>query len=389
MTDDTSRLRADPGSDSRLRIVFLATAGVLFVAGLLLFVLRPEQASEGSVGGDAALRAVHVEAVAREPVQARAEIAGVLEPRRAMQLFSETRGPVLEVGAEALDRVEAGQLLVRVDPLQAEVAVERAEAVVARSRSQLALARSNLERRKGLSRSGVASEADLEDAENASKVAAASLREAGAELTRAGDDLANKTITAPFAGVLRSFEVEIGEYVSDGEHLGELLDLSAARATIGLTDREVVAVRAGEPVEARVAARPGEPFPGRILRVGAATEPETKKFPVEVEFPNDAQRLLPGMVATIALDLGTPDPRTVIPREAAVEEFGLRFVWVAEPGEDALVVSRRRVGVRELPFQPARLEVLTGLEVGELIVVSGNRELREGERVRRNGGAPR
>ena len=143
-----------PEGSARLRTIFLGAAAVLFAAGLLLFVFRPEQATRGSAGDEAALRVVRLQPVAREPVQSRAEIAGVLEPRRAIQLFSETRGPVLEVGAEALDRVSEGQVLVRIDPLQAEVAVERAEAMVARSRSELALARSNLERLKGLSERG-------------------------------------------------------------------------------------------------------------------------------------------------------------------------------------------------------------------------------------------
>jgi RND family efflux transporter MFP subunit len=372
-----------------LRLVFMAIAAVLVVGGLLLFVLKPEQATEGGALEDAALRAVRVEQVSREPVQARVEIAGVLEPRRAVQLFSETRGRVLEVGAEALDRVETDQVLLRIDPLQAEVAVERTEAQVSRSRSELALARSNLKRLKGLSKRGVSSDADLEDAESAAKVAEANVRDARAQLTLSRDDLANKTIVARFDGVLRSFEVEIGEFVTDGEHLGELLDLSAARATIGLTDRQVVAVRSGEPVEAEVAAWPGERFPGRVLRVGAAADPRTKNFPVEVELPNAEGRLLPGMVATIALDLGTPEPRTVIPRESAVEEFGLRYVWVAQQEEGGLVVRRRRIGVRQLPFQPESLEVLSGLEAGESIVVSGARQLRAGERVRSNGSAGR
>ena len=374
---------------SRLRFVFMAIAAAFVVGGLLLFALKPEQVTESGAHEDAALRAVRVERVVREPVQLRVEIAGLLEARRAVQLFSETRGRVLEVGAEALDRVVADQVLLRIDPLLAEVAVERAEAAVSRSRSELALARSNLKRLKGLSKRGVSSEADLEDAESGANVAAANVRDARARLTRSRDDLANKTIVARFDGVLRSFEVEIGEFVTDGEHLGELLDLSAARATVGLTDRQVVAVRSGELVEAAAAAWPGERFPGRILRVGAAADPQSKNFPVEVEFPNVEGRLLPGMVATIALDLGTPELRTLIPRESAVEEFGLRYVWVAQQEEDGLVVRRRRVGVRPLPFQPERLEVLTGLEAGESIVVSGARQLREGERVRSSGSAGR
>jgi hypothetical protein len=78
-----------------------------------------------------------------------------------------------------------------------------------------------------------------------------------------------------------------------------------------------------------------------------------------------------------------------------VEEFGLRFVWVIEqeePAEEeggALVARRRRVGVRALPFRPAEFEVLSGVAEGEEIALTGTRQLRDGERVRRNGIPPR
>ncbi|MEE9607570.1 MAG: efflux RND transporter periplasmic adaptor subunit [Myxococcota bacterium] len=376
--------RGSPG----LRAGLLVAAGVLAGAGVFLMRTAPRPEPLAAAGEVAALRRVATRAVQAVEVRPRVEIAGVLESRRSVELFAETRGSVIELGAEELDRVAAGQLLVEIDPLLAEVAVESAAASLVRRESELALARSHLARRRSLAERGVASESDLEDAENAEKVAAAVLRESRAELRRARDDLSKKTIVAPFAGVLRSFPVEVGEYLREGEQLAELLDLSTARATIALSDREVVAVRAGQRVEVVVEAYPGEKFEGRILRVGAAADSVTKKFPIQVELPNAQARLLPGMVARVVLDLGESSPRTVIPRDATVDEFGLRFAYVirAEGEGDRLVARRRRLAVRPMPFRPADFEVMAGLVEGEEIAVTGVRELRDGERVLRENG---
>jgi len=308
----------------------------------------------------------------------------VLEPRRTVLLFAETRGPVLAVGAEALDRVEAGQVLVEIDPLLAEVAVERANAAVTRAESQFALASSNLDRRGSLAERGVASTSAYDDAVSARDVAAAVLREARAESKRARDDLAKKTIRAPFTGVLRSFEVDVGEYVQAGQRLGELLDTSTARITIGLRDRDVVAVRPRQSASVAVEAYPGERFEGEVLRVGAASDTVSKKFPVEIELPNDGGRLLPGMIATVVLALGDPQPRLLIPRDATVDAFGLRSVFVIEARDDGsgFVARRRRVEVRPVPFRPADFEVVAGIRPGELIAVTGTRQLRDDESVR-------
>jgi len=373
---------ADTGS--KLQVGFIAAAAALLLGGFLLFWSAPDPETVAAAGETAALRMVDSHRVQAVPVHSRAELAGVLEPRRSVRLYSETRGPVIFIGAETFDRVEEAQELLRVDPLQAEVAVERAVANLARRESELALARSNLERREGLSQRGVASDADLEDAQNARKVAEAALREARAELKQARDDLANKTIRAPFAGALRSFSVEEGEFVQEGQELGELLDLSAARALLGLSDRQVVAVAPGEAVQARLEAYPDEAFEGTIVRVAAASDPVTKKFPVEVELPNPDGRLLPGMVVSVRLDIGSAEPRTVIPAEASVEEFGLHYVWMLVEEEGGLVAHRRRVTMRPLPFRPEEFEVLAGLERGAEIAISDTRQLREGERVQRS-----
>jgi hypothetical protein len=93
------------------------------------------------------------------------------------------------------------------------------------------------------------------------------------------------------------------------------------------------------------------------------------------------------MVGTVALDLGEPVSRLVIPREAAVDEFGLSFVWLAQPNGQGLVVHRRRVKVRAIPFRPSEFEVLEGLEEGDEVALTAIRQLHEGESVERAGGS--
>ena len=370
---------------SRLRWILFAVSIALVAAGTGAFLLAPRAEKAQAVGAESTLRTVTTMELAPMDVRLQVEVAIVLEPRRSVKLYAETRGPVIEVGAEALDRVEADQLLLRIDPLLAAVAVERAEAAVVRATSELALARANLVRRSSLAKRSVASDADLDDAENAQKVTSAALREARAEVLRARDDLAKKTIVAPFAGVLRTFTVEVGEYVQVGQQLGELLDLATTRATIGLADRDIVAVHPGQSAEIRVEAYPDERFRGVVLRVGAATDPQSRKFPVEIEAPNPEGRLLPGMVATVVLDQGDMRQRLLIPRDATLEEFGLRFAYGIDRAGEGAVARRHRIQVRTVPFRPTDFEVVSGLAAGDEIALSPIRQLRDGERVRIRG----
>lgn len=368
-----------PGS-KRLRFALLGVALLFVVAGIWLRATAPEpelveaEAHRGTP--------VETERVDLVPLRSRLEESGMVEARRRVDLFAEEGGRVLEVGAERLDRVEEGRLLVRLDPLAAEVEVARAEAALARARSELDLARANLARLRSLASNRVSSEKDLDQAANDERVALATWRAAEASLRDARDRLAKKTILAPFAGVLREFPVEAGEYVGPGERVAELLEVSRVRVEIGLRDRDVVAVRAGSSARVRVDARPGERFDGTVTRVAGAADPETRKFAVQVEVENPGERLLPGMIANVELDLGTSREALLVPREAVLDEFGLDFVYVVEAGgADGPRARQRRIETRPVPFQPGVLEVTSGLAGGERIATTRLRQLADGARI--------
>jgi len=372
----------------RARLLFLSAAALLVLASLALFASAPQPERVAAAGADATAIPVRALEIRPRPIARSTRLSGVVEARRRVELFAETSGRVVELGAEELDLVTEDQLLAQVDPLLAEVAVERGLAAVARAESQLGLAASERKRFESLAGRDAASASRRDQAVSGHTVAAANLREARANLAEARDQLAKKTIRAPFAGVLQSFPVEKGELLRVGEKLAELLDLTEARIDLGVTDREIVELRAGAPAAVSLEAYPGEAFEGRILRVGAAADRVSRKFPVEIAVDNTAGRILPGMVARVTLGLGEPEPMRAIPRDAALDQFGVRFVYVIEPGDEGLVVRRRRVAVRDIPFRPEEIELVSGLEDGERIATSGIRELRDGAAVRvHNAGA--
>lgn len=369
-------------ASGRARWIFLGAGAVLLLLTLLLFATADRPGPASAAGEDATAVLIEVLRIEAAALERSTSLSAVVEARRRIQLVSETQGRVLEVGADELDRVEAGQMLIQVDPLLADVAIERASASIARSQSQLALARDERNRFEKLATRDVASASRRDEAQNAERVASANLRDARASLQEARDAREKKTIRAPFAGVLQSFDVETGEVLRMGDALGELLDLEAARLELGVTDREVVDLEPGQTVEVTLEAYPGEIFEGQLLRVGAAADSLTKKFPVEVELPNPEQRILPGMVARATLHLAAEADVRTIPRDAALDQFGVRYVWLVVEGDGGLEARRRQVEVRDISFRPNRIQVVSGLADGDVIAVGGIRELREGARVR-------
>jgi len=349
--------------------------------GILLFSTAPDPAAL-SVAEAQATRLETLRLEARS-VTAKVAVPGLLQPRRSVEIFAEVDGRVTEIGAEALDRVEADQLLMRMDPLLAEVALKRAQAAEKRANSQDVLARSNLARERGLANVNVASQATLDASENAARQAQAAQLEAEASIAEARDRLAKKTVLAPFAGVLREFPVEVGEYVRAGERVAELLDVAKLEITIGLNDNQIVSIQEGALVDLRVAALAGESFPGTVDAVGGALDSSTRKFPVRIEIDNAEGRLMPGMVAVVDLELGPPGQEIMLPLEAMVDEFGLKYAFVLRPvGEGNWVAEKRRIEVRNLPFLPTEVAVTAGLSEGDLVALSSVRQLRDGLAVR-------
>lgn len=379
---------------SRVPLVALLLAGTAAGGGLWLLRTSPAAEAEreratvaaGGAGAPAPAEApaTTIEALVLRPADTRqrVDLAAVLEPVRRVVVGAEVAGKVVEIVAREHEHVGAGDLLVRLDPELPRAAVDRARASLSSTEASARLARAERRRQRDLSARGVASAAELDRAESEAASAEARVAEARAALAEAETRLAKTAIVAPFAGVVSELGLEPGAYLQPGSPVAELVDLSEIEIEVQVGDRQVVALRSGQPVDVSVDVFPGERFEGHVQPLGRAPDARTGKYPVPVRVPNPDERLLAGMLGTVHFELGEERSSLAVPRSALRREFELDYVFVleAEVG-DGIRVRRRRVTTRPLPFRPELVEVVDGLEAGERIAVSGVRDLRDGARV--------
>lgn len=174
-------------------------------------------------------------------VQIRVAAHGTVEPRTESDLVSEVSGRVLWVSPALVAGgfFEEDDPLLRVEPHDYETAVERARAQLARAESEASLTARDAARQSELAKQSVASAARLDDARNRARAAAAALREARAALAQAERDLARTELRAPFAGRVRTVQVDVGQFVSRGTPLARLYAIDWAEVRLPIRDEDL------------------------------------------------------------------------------------------------------------------------------------------------------
>jgi RND family efflux transporter MFP subunit len=310
---------------------------------------------------------------------------GTVEARTEIDLVAEIAGRVAGVSPSLAAGAffEAGDVLVELERGDAELALERAEAAVLRARSELGLADARLARRRTLAQSEIASAARLEESEHARRMAAAQLREARATRDQARRDLDRTRIRAPFAGRVRSKQVDRGQFVARGTPLARIYAVDSAEVRLPIPTSELahldVPIAGRSPNEsesgsrallrASFAGRVSE-WEARIVRAEGEIAPRSRMIHVvaRVDDPygrrsTDARPPLTVGLFVEAEILGqTLDDVFVVPRSA-----------LRPPDEVFVVDAEDRLRARRvevLRVARDRLLVGVGLDDGARVVVS-------------------
>ena len=215
-------------------LILLATAGIVVVIAWM----APEAGKEKV---EVPLPAVRVQTVELEPFQFRVDAQGTVVPRREGDLRPQISGEVVWVSPSMVSGgfFEEGEALVRIDPTDYAARVESEEAALARAESEASRAQKELKRQRSLADRSVASQARIDDAENAARVSGAVLREARSRLGQAQRDLERTELRAPYTGRIRSERVDPGQFVSRGESLADLYAVDFAEVRLPIPDREL------------------------------------------------------------------------------------------------------------------------------------------------------
>jgi len=304
-------------------------------------------------------------------------IAGTLTPRRHATVRAEVGGSVLAVYADRGTEVAAGAPLERLGGralLDAQVA---AASDVRADEEAVTLAKRRLTRTEILVTGGAIAADEADNARQELTSAEARLAASKARYSAATEALARTLVRAPFGGVVSARPVNHGDIVESGNVLFEILDPTTMYVETSVPAAEIGSIRVGLPVEFTVTGYAARTFSGRIERVNPAADPTTRQVPVFVAIDNGDGRLVAGLFAEgrVAPSAG---PTLILPG-AAVERNGSAATVVRFAAGH---IERRSVQVGRKDADGDFVEIVTGVSLGDTVVVGVSRSLPTGAMAR-------
>ena len=299
---------------------------------------------------------------AEQPLAERVSVVGTLTGNEWVDIKSELDGMVEEIGFEEGEHVEAGKLLFSIDHSKLVASLAEAEA-------NLKMAESTAERYRALVDSRAVSQQEADQA-----LATLAARRASVDLMRA--QLQDATITAPFAGTIGARQISAGQFVTKGQQLTSLIDARTMKAEFNVPERFLGQVAQGQPIKVRVAAYPDEQFQGTVYFVSPQVDSNTRTVPVKAHVPNPDEKLRAGMFADLDLILRVRERAILVPQTALIVQGQTESVYVVKL--DNTVEPRQvKSGVR----QADRVEIVSGLEPGQTVIIEGTQKVHPGAAV--------
>jgi membrane fusion protein (multidrug efflux system) len=326
------------------------------------------EAAPADVGQGAPPVSVEVRALEPRRLVERVELSGELEPWVHVSVSAELGGRVELVSFREGQHVSEGQVLARVGS-------DMFEADLAEARARLDGAQAIHEKTEQLFKREHVPRQELIAATSALRAAEARVKQAELRLERS-------VITAPISGVALSREVEPGEVVAPGAPITELLRLDRLKAVAGIPENDIASFRVGGAATIEVDAFPDRTFEGRIHLIGPSAMGPSRTFPTEIAIDNPSGELRPGMIARVALVKRTLDDVIVVERDVLQDR---------DTGPVAVVAADGVASVRELTLGASDgnlVVVEAGLAPDELLIVTGQRGLIDGQAVEVVEGRP-
>jgi len=336
--------------------------GALALCLIALVAGCSEDATDGRRDAQARPQTVTTAPVAEREWSRTIEALGTTRANESVTLTAKVSETVERVNFEDGDIVDEGRVLVDLSG-RAEVAgLEEAQAAFAEAQKQHA-------RLADLAAQGTVARSALD-------TAVATRDAARARMSAIRARLADRVITAPFAGLLGFRQVSPGTLVTPGTPIATLDDISTIKLDFSVPETEFAALQPGQTIEARSAAWPDAAFEGVVRTVGSRVDPATRAVTVRAEIDNADMRLRPGMLLTVRLSQA---PRTVlaIPEIAMIQVGTTQSVF--RVGDDGETVEQ--VDVRTGERRRGEVEIVDGLDAGDRIVVDGVGKMRDGARI--------
>ncbi len=346
--------------------------GTLVALAIVAALAAPKLISSGDVADvrpDAAEkpRALRVvtEEVVPERLTERLSTTGTVRANEQVELVSEISGKIEKITFREGSRVQAGQLLLKIDDVELQAQRER-------ELFRLELAERREQQKKQLRDEGVISEDEHRVALNEANVLRSQLRVIEAQL-------AKTEIRAPFGGVIGLRYVSDGSYLSPQRRIATLQDVDSVKVDFSVPEKYASRMSRGGEITFRVKGDE-RPFTGTIYAFEPGVDADTRSLQLRAKSANPDRSLVPGAFADVELVVAETSDAVTVPSIAVIPELGGKKVFVLEDGK----AQPRAVetGIRT----DERVQITSGLLPGDRVIVSAIQQLRSGLEVEPVGG---
>ncbi len=344
-----------------LTLVALATLILILVFAVIIKgkAVKSQQAEKLATGA-AAVNVVLYELKPRA-ISDRLNLPGTVDPWVDLNVIAQVGDTVLEKHVSDGDTVEKNDLLVVIDERKYNNAYQSAAA-------SLESALSSQQRIRSLRKRNLASQADLDTIE-------ATVKKTRAAKDNTALDLARCRIKAPISGTVNKVFIEEGQVISPGQPVARILQIDPVKVTVGIPESDVSAIRSLENFAVTIDALGGRTYSGRKHFLSQTTATNARLYDLDIIIDNPSQKILPDMFVRVDIVKQTRAEAMVLPMYVLTSTDAGHTVYVVENN----IARLRKVtpGIQE-GFQ---VEITSGLNFGEHVVIIGQKQIADGQNV--------
>jgi membrane fusion protein (multidrug efflux system) len=284
-----------------------------------------------------------------------------VEPSEEVWVKSEVPGQVVKVLVKEGQRVKRGQVLVRLDDRDYRTRLARTEA-------NYKLAKLNYDRTEALVKKKIAAPTKLDEIE-------AQLKDLTAQRTEAQLALSRTRISSPTSSLLNEIEAKKGDFLAVGDPVAQILEIDHVKVIVGVPESDVAAIFDLEEAEVIIEALGKRRVKGKKVFLSRQPRSLARLFDLELRVPNPDGRILPGMFARVELVKQVFNQALAIPLYAVISQGDEYLAFVEQEGR-----ARRR-NITPGVLAGWQVQVTSGLEAGDRVIVVGHRLLDDGQEV--------
>lgn len=332
----------------------------LIVIMLTLPACSGEEMSENSED-DTPVIPVEVSSVSRGNISAYYSNTATLEAEQEATVVSKVRGIIEEIYVEEGDRVQAGQVIAKIEDDQYQIEADRAKATLDRLYNEYQRNKELYERELIAAETYQNSQYEYE-----SQKATYDLAELNLEYT---------SVKSPISGVISRRHVKEGNMIGIDQSMYRVTDFTPLQAILHIPEHEMSKIRKNQRAELRVDALPNQTFVGHVERISPVVDSETGTFKVTIYVDETKDLLRPGMFGRVKIVYDTRENTRMIPKSAVISEDLAQSVYVIK---DSLAFKKE---IQTGYTNGLNVEVLNGLDDGEMVVTIGQGSLQDSSKV--------